>query len=156
MFSSSNSGSNVAAAAAAAASRALDQPASSLKSLALSVHFRKPSLGMKDYEILSRATAFLLAVDPPNDVKDIEKEGRYGHLKQAAEDRAELLRAQHFQHQRAGGPRRRAKDLGWLEFCPTKHRPIVHCVASSHVLAPWKWPQYYPQDWLQQVKQEDW
>jgi hypothetical protein len=34
-------------------------------SLALSVHFRHPSLGMKDYEILSRATAFLLRVDPP-------------------------------------------------------------------------------------------
>lgn len=35
-----------------------------MRSLALSVHFRNPSFGMKKHEILSRATAFLLAVDP--------------------------------------------------------------------------------------------
>mmetsp|Transcript_15019 Transcript_15019/g.31795 ORF Transcript_15019/g.31795 Transcript_15019/m.31795 type:complete len:760 (+) Transcript_15019:41-2320(+) len=32
--------------------------------LALSVHFKHPALGMKDFEILSRASAFLINVDP--------------------------------------------------------------------------------------------
>ena len=45
-------------------------------SLALSVHFRHPSLGMKDYEILSRATAFLLRVDPPEPNEEEEEGGR--------------------------------------------------------------------------------
>ena len=27
-------------------------------------------------------------------------------------------------------------------------------MASSHVLSPWKWPQYYGQEWLREVKEE--
>ena len=27
-------------------------------------------------------------------------------------------------------------------------------MASSHVLSPWKWPQYYGQDWLREVNEE--
>lgn len=55
-----------------------------------------------------------------------------------------------------GGPSRDAKDLGWLEFVPRENRPVAHVVASSHVLAPWLWKDYYPQDWISRVSQEHW
>lgn len=51
------------------------------KSLALSVYFKVPELNMKKHEILSRASAFLLAVDPeeetPGDVSDIHDNYRH-------------------------------------------------------------------------------
>jgi hypothetical protein len=129
-------------------------PARSIKSLALSVHFKQPDFGMKDYEILSRASAFLLAVDPPN----IEaKEGPYGHLEKNEQERA---LKKHLQHKKytpvAGLPGRELQDLGWLEFAPREVRPTVHVVCSSHVVAPFLWKDYYPQDWLNKVKQEHW
>ena len=40
------------------------------------------------------------------------------------------------------------------EYCPVAFRPRVHVVASSHVLAPWRWPKYYGQDWLRVVTPE--
>lgn len=105
----------------------------SLKTLALSVHFKHPD--MEQYEILSRATAFLLAIDPldPSNSPSATKSTLFGP---------------------AGKPKRRASELGWLEFCPTKFRPVVHVVASSHVLSPWLWKQYYPQPWLEHVTQD--
>ena len=121
------------------------------RALALSVHFKHPDLGMKDYEILSRASAFLLHVDPP---KPADPTGKYAHLEiSRAKQKAKLLK-QDYAPDPAGGPPRRVQDLGWLEFAPGDYRPLVHCVAASHVLAPWKWKKYYPLDWLQVVTQE--
>jgi len=139
-------------------------------SLALSVHFRHPDLGMKDYEILSRATAFLLNVDPPNpegespnqsavsasthNSRGLVQKSAFPHLKENRDLRKELLRKQHYSYDPASGPPRLPHQLNWLEFCPTNFRPKVHVVASSHVISPWLWPKYYGQDWLQIVTQE--
>ena len=126
----------------------------SVKSLALSVYFKQPDFGMKDYEILSRASAFLLAVDPPEPKVN---EGPYGHLEKSERERQVKIHKQEHKYTPAGGPgNRELKDLGWLEFAPRGVRPTVHCVCSSHVLAPFLWKEYYPQDWLSKVKQEHW
>lgn len=29
----------------------------------------------------------------------------------------------------------------------------VHVIASSHVVAPWKWPKYYPLEWIQSINE---
>lgn len=128
-----------------------------IRSLALSVHFRQPSFGMKKYEILSRATAFLLAVDPPhceNDNLQKNKPSAHSHLKEREEERSLKTLKRNYKFEPAGGPSRDAKDLGWLEFCPAESRPLVHVIASSHVLAPWRWKEYYTQEWISHVSQE--
>lgn len=129
---------------------------------------------MKDYEILSRATAFLLQVDPPDPIENDEqskqhpssgttkshndkgyvKKSAFPHLKENIDLRKELLRKQDYKYDPAGGPARLPHQLNWLEFCPHNFRPRVHVVASSHVLSPWLWPKYYGQDWLQILTQE--
>lgn len=124
-----------------------------IRSLALSVHFKHPDLGMKDYEILSRASAFLLAVDPTNP-DEMEEEGPFSHLAKSERERDDLLLKQTYTPDPARGPKRHVKDLGWLEFCPGKHRPLAHILTSSHVLSPWLWKQYYPQPWLNVVTQD--
>lgn len=125
----------------------------SLKSLALSVHFKQPEFGMKDYEILSRATTFLLAVDPKETAPSTSK---YAWLDENIKEREKRVQQQDYAYEPAGGPRREAKDLGWLEFCPKNFRPVVHCVAASHVIAPWRWGNYYTHEWLTKVKPEHW
>jgi hypothetical protein len=30
-------------------------------------------------------------------------------------------------------------------------QPQFHVVTSSHVVAPWRWPRYYPEEWLRAV-----
>ena len=126
--------------------------ASNAKLLALNVHFKHPDLGMKEYEILSRATAFLLSVDPPN--PSIDSSSPYSHLIKSKQEREDLLRKQDYAPDPAGGPPREAKDLGWLEFCPGTFRPLAHVVAASHVLSPWMWKNYYPQPWLENITQD--
>ena len=121
------------------------------RSLALSVHFKQPDFGMEEYEILARASAFLVSIDPPEPEKPNDK---YSFLEESVEQRQKHIRRQEFVAEPAGGPRRQAAQLGWLEYCPAIFRPRVHCIASSHVLAPWLWPKYYTQDWLKDVKQE--
>jgi len=139
-------------------------------SLALSVHFLCPELGMKEHEILSRATAFLLQVDPPESLNEynpssIDDKSQYNakgyaqksafpHLKENMELRKKLLLKQEYKYDPASGPARFPHELNWLEFCPTAFRPSVHVVASSHVISPWLWPKYYGQDWLRVVTQE--
>ena len=126
----------------------------SIKSLALNVQFKNPELGMKDYEILSRATAFLLNVDPPENTQSTTKRSPHDHLEASRRKRDEIVLKQDYTETPAGGPPRLAEELGWLEFCPGSYRPLVHVVASSHVLSPWLWKNYYPQPWLEHVKQE--
>ncbi len=116
--------------------RTLLDKARSLKSLALSVHFKQPELGMKEYEILSRATAYLVAVDPPSEDDDDES-GPYSHLKRSEKQREERLFQNLHKYSQPTGPGRQIMDLGWLEFVPREVRPQVHIVASSHVLAPY-------------------
>ena len=123
----------------------------SLKSLALSVHFKQPALGMKNYEILSRATAYLLAVD----AKDAEvQDGPYGHLEAAERKREQREYKNLFGRSQPTGPGRNLMEMGWLEFVPREYRPNVHVVCSSHVVAPYLWKDYYPQEWLSQVRRE--
>ncbi|KAL7477294.1 hypothetical protein ACHAW6_003107 [Cyclotella cf. meneghiniana] len=134
--------------------------------LALSVHFLHPKLGMKDYEILSRATAFLLNVDPPDESAPSippptpkssaarQTKSAFPHLAANQARREALLQKQDYAYSPASGPQRHAHELNWLEFCPSTFRPKVHVVASSHVLAPWRWPQYYGKEWLMEVTEE--
>jgi len=128
-----------------------------MKSLALNVHFKHPDLGMKEYEILSRATAFLLSVDPPlsrDDSSSSSSSSKYSHIAKSQEERDRILLKQDYAYDPAGGPQRKVEELGWLEFCPGKFRPLAHVVAASHVLSPWMWKNYYPQPWLEQLTQE--
>jgi hypothetical protein len=129
-----------------------------LKSLALSVFFKHPDLDMKDYEILTRATAYLLSIDAKDKVEQMErsKKGPYDHLEAAEEWRDNREYKQVFGRSRASGgvAQRKMLDMSWLEFVPREVRPRVHIVCSSHVLAPYLWNDYYPQDWLQIVRPE--
>lgn len=127
----------------------------SMKSLALSVHFKHPDLGMKEYEILSRASAFLLSVDPviPSAIST-KGSLSYAHLAKSQRDKDDMNLKQNYLHEPAGGPPRDVKELRWLEFCPGTFRPLVHIMASSHVLSPWRWKDYYPQPWLKLVNQD--
>ena len=124
---------------------------------------------MKDYEILSRATAFLMQVDPPDNSSNEQAsqstssshdhQGRvhkpaFPHLKENKDLRKKLLLKQDYAYDPAAGPPRLPHQLNWLEFCPTNFRPLVHVVSSSHVISPWLWPKYYGQDWLKVLKQE--
>jgi len=121
-------------------------------SLALSVYFKHPVLKMKEYDILSRASAYLLAVDPePENQK--EGDDAFSHLKMAEIRRKKrAFQRQHgYTPASAGG---KVSEMGWLEFAPREFRPTVHVVASSHVLAPYLWSDYYPHDWLTVLKQE--
>jgi hypothetical protein len=62
---------------------------------------------------------------------------------------------EHGQFSPAGGADgRRLIDLGWLECVPEEVWPQVHVVCSTHILSPFLWKDYYPQDWLSQVKQK--
>lgn len=134
----------------------------SIKSLALSVYFKQPDFGMKDYEILSRASAFLLSVDPPPPGAGVDSgddDGDpYAHLAVNERRRKLKMHKQHHRYTPAGHPgdQRELTELGWLEYAPREVRPVVHVVCSSHVLAPFLWTDYYPQDWLTKVRQEHW
>jgi len=127
-----------------------------IRSLALSVYFKQPDLGMKDYEILSRASAFLLAVDPDPSGGDGDGDGPYDHLAKNERDRTLRMHKQASKYTPAGHPgdQRTLQELGWLEYAPREVRPMVHCVCSSHVVSPYLWKDYYPQDWLNKVRQE--
>ena len=122
------------------------------KSLAFTTYFKQPVLGVNEYEFLSRATAFLLSVDP----KEPSGEGPYGHLEVSDTKRKvdEFKRAKNFSP--AVGGKGTISDMGWLEFVPKEHRVRLHCVCSSHVASPFLWLDYYPHDWLTQVRQENW
>jgi hypothetical protein len=129
------------------------------RSLALSVHFFQPDLNMKQPEILSRATAFLLSVDGKSYRDDTSLSAgvstRHDHLKldkiRREERKFRLMKG----HSRvAGDPDRSLIDMGYLEYVPREARPNVHIVTSSHVLSPFLWKDYYPQEWLSSVRQE--
>ena len=121
-----------------------------INSLALTVRFLQPDLGMKEPEILSRATAYLLSVD----AKEVKEEGPHSHLKESELRRKERKYKQLRGRSSAVGEDRRMLDLSWLEFVPREVRPNVHVVCSSHVLSPFLWRDYYPQPWLDHVRQE--
>ena len=80
---------------------------------------------MEGFEILSRASAFLVR----SDVELMQKNRRGGFP--VADESTYAARS--------------AAKKG-LDFLPTHH-----VVTSSHVVSPWKWPRYYPDEWLQFV-----
>lgn len=82
-------------------------------SLSFSSWFCVPEQGMKDFEILNRASAFLV-------------------------------------RSRAPPP---TATTGARTWAPSPY-PKVHVLTASHVVAPWKWPKYYPDDWLQFVNEK--
>ena len=136
---------------AKAPSSSSSSPSRRHKSLALSVYFSHPDLTGGKLEILSRATAFLWGIDPQR--PGPAPTGPYAHLEVAAQRRKEreLKQTGGFTPAAPGGT---LMDMGWLEFVPKEHRPTVHVVASSHVISPFLWKEYYPQDWLSVVRQE--
>lgn len=71
-------------------------------SFSFSNWFCSPALGQTKYEILNRASAFMIKSSNPNS----SFENKY------------------------------------------------HIVTSSHVVAPWKYPKYYPQEWLPYVNED--
>lgn len=85
--------------------------------LSFSSWFCLPEQGMKDFEILNRASAFLVRAS-------------------------------------GSGNRARSKVTGreFVDRAPFP-APKVHLVTSSHVVAPWRWPKYYADEWLQQVNE---
>jgi len=122
-------------------------------SLALSVYFKQPKFGMKKHEILSRASAFLLNVDPKETITTSQT--RFPHLEKSIQEKEDFKVRDNYSYEPAGGPRKRnLTELNWLEFVPNKFRPMVHVVTSSHVVSPWRFPDYYGQDWIQEVEQE--
>ena len=141
----------------------LRAPERAIKSVALSVYFQHPAFGMKDYEILSRATAFLLSVDGKSvptaggagsATAAAAKADPYSHLEAAEQHRQEREYKSLFGRSLPTGPGRLMMDMGWLEFVPREYRPTVHVVCSSHVVAPYLWKNYYPQEWLSKVREE--
>ena len=122
-----------------------------IKSLAFTTYFMQPELGMTKYEDLCRGTAFLLAVDPP----DPSGKGPYGHLEASEIERQlrDFKRKKNFTPPVTKG---NVMDMGWLEFLPREFRPNVHVLTTSHVVSPFLWLDYYPHDWLTQVRQEHW
>ena len=120
------------------------------KSLALSVYFSHPDLTGGKLEMLSRASAFLWGIDPRPPPRPT---GPYAHLEIAEQRRKEREYKQSHGYTPAP-PGGSLMDMGWLEYIPKEGRPQVHVVASSHVLSPFLWKEYYPQDWLSVVRQE--
>ena len=132
------------------ASTKASSPSSSHKSLALSVYFSHPELTAGRHEILSRATAFLWGIDPPPPPLPT---GPYAHL-DAAERRRKEREFRQANRYTPAAPGGSLMEMGWLEYVPKEARPTVHVVASSHVVSPFLWKEYYPQDWLSVVRQE--
>ncbi|KAL7575915.1 hypothetical protein ACA910_000715 [Epithemia clementina (nom. ined.)] len=123
---------------------------SSYKSLALTVTFKHPDFKMDDYEILCRGSAFLLSVDPPL----LQDQGsKFAHL-ESEEWRRKMKAFKREKGYTPANPGGDMKDMGWLEFVPREYRPNVHIVASSHVMSPFLWKDYYPQDWLNHVRKD--
>ena len=138
------------AAASCAAKRMARTTRRTYKSLALTVTFKHPEFDMDDYELLSRGTAFLLGVDTPVDLDD---RAFGGHLEKE-ELRREMKTFKKKHGYSPANPGGEMKDMSWLEFAPREHRPQVHIIASSHVLSPFLWKEYYPHEWLAHVGKE--
>jgi hypothetical protein len=81
-----------------------NDPRTAIRSLALSVYFKNPALGMQKYEVLSRATAFLLNVDPFHEAPKEDTTGRYDHLGSSDKRRMERNFKREYGVQPAGGP----------------------------------------------------
>jgi hypothetical protein len=95
----------------------------------LSAWFCIPEQGMDGFEIMSRASAFLVKAD----VDSMKGAFPVGHESTMG----------------ARYAAKAAKNAAGLEF-----RPTHHVVTSSHVVSPWLWPKYYPEEWLQFVNEQ--
>jgi len=90
--------------------------------LSISTWFCCPEQGMKDLEILNRASAFL--------IKANNKE-----LNNIFEEKKSLT----------------AKDKV-IKYTPLKENKY-HILTSSHVIAPWKYPKYYSQEFISYINE---
>lgn len=107
---------------------------------------------MQQPEILSRATAFLLSVDGNDAPATLSL---HDHLRVEKIRREERNYRHRKGHSRVVGDKNRPLiEMGYLEYVPREARPNVHIVTSSHVLSPFLWKDYYPQEWLLSVRQE--
>ena len=92
---------------------------------------------MKDFEILNRASGFLVysGRGQGNRQKDTSKTSNSTSSDSSA------------------GGNGSASARGGKGFSPYP-LPKVHLLTASHVVAPWRWPKYYPEDWLQHVNEK--
>ena len=97
-------------------------------SCSLSAWFCLPEQGMEGFEILSRASAFLVKADSEAMRKNGRSSFPVGHPSTYGS---------------------RAAEKAGVNFMPTHH-----LVTSSHVVSPWRWPRYYPDEWLQFVNEK--
>ena len=104
--------------------------------LIISSWFCVPEQGMQQFEVLSRASAFLV-------------KSRYGGQGFGARHRFPVGLPKALSEEAAALPDdQQAELLATQTFVPQ-----YHVVTASHVVAPWKWPKYYPDEWLQYVNQ---
>ena len=85
---------------------------------------------MKEFEILSRASAFLVKSRFDGKGPAANHKFPQGHMKPLI------------------GTAGATGEKGVRKFVPK-----YHLVTASHVVAPWMWPKYYPDEWLQYVNQ---
>jgi hypothetical protein len=113
------------------------------RKLALSITswFRVPEQGMKEFEVLSRASAFL--VKSRFNGQGPGAKFRFPLGKQRSEDDGLYAETNEVVSQLRNN---NSKDLEIPTFLPK-----FHVVTASHVVSPWLWPKYYPEQWLQYV-----
>ena len=47
-----------------------------------------------------------------------------------------------------------SRASGFLVPAQAQYRKQFHIVTCSHSISPWRWPKYYPMDWLQHVNEK--
>lgn len=99
--------------------------------LSISSWFCVPEQGMKEFEMLCRASAFLVP-------------SRFGGEGPGATHRF---------------PSGMAKPIpkgyeGAGKLMHNTFLPRFHVLTASHVVSPWRWPKYYPDDWLRFVNEK--
>ena len=109
----------------------------SVRKLALSVSswFCVPEQGMKEFEVLSRASAFLVKSRFNGKGKGSQHTFPKGVLENIDGVDLETLSQEQKDHLK--------KIHSFV--------PKYHIVTASHVVAPWMWPKCYPDDWLQHL-----
>ena len=112
----------------------------SSRKLALSVSswFCVPEQGMTDFEVLSRASAFLVESRFHGKGKGARHRFPKGQLENSEGVDIEKL------------TKEQKDTLNSVQSFVPKY----HIVTASHVVAPWLWPKYYPDEWLQHVNHQ--
>ncbi len=91
---------------------------------------------MKDMEILSRASAFLLPTSSSS------SSALYGSNSPSSSNYIQGKGTESSNSNRTS----RKFEIGGIE-------KKFHVLSASHVVAPWRWPKYYPDEWVQYVNE---